>query len=271
MNKTSIVLVLVVISLLSVMPSSGNISPGVTDCVGGDCPPPTSTATTTPPSSSGNGGGSSGSSGVTTAEPASNIEEYERRDATLYADNPVVYSFTTSIFAIHQVVIVGKENEYDIAVRVEHLKDTSKIVKAPAEGIIYANENVWVGSKRIKEGLIRFKVENSWITDNNLQRTDIQMFRYTDEWKPLETKVIDKDDTYTYFESKTPGFSAFAISGLKEGQLPVESSDTEVVSPETTDKSAESESTETEDTPGFGIVAVIGTISAIYIFGRKRR
>jgi len=72
------------------------------------------------------------------------------------------------------------------------------------------------GTNLIKEVVIRFKVENSWIDNNSLAGSDIGMVKWDgSKWIQIETAQMKKDDKYTYFESKTDTFSVFAITGSK--------------------------------------------------------
>lgn len=211
-----------------------------------------------------------GSGGVTTAEPFENIAKAERIERDLVADKPILYTFKTPELGIYEIVVTGKENEPLIAIRVEALKGTSKLVAAPAPGTVYKNVNIWAGSKRVREALVRFKVENSWIEGNSLARTEVQMLRWAEgEWKTLETREIGKDDLYTYFEAKTPSLSMFAISGIK----PVPTPTPEVtITPTPTPEVITPTPTPTKKpTPGFEIAASLIAIALVYLLVKKRR
>ena len=233
--------------------------------------------TVTPKPSNPGGGGSSGGSGggggggITTAEPFANILKFERQDADLKRGSAVPYTFTSHVFSIYQVLVTGKENEGQVGIRIEHLKDTSALVSRMPAGIIYANENIWVGSKRIDYVVLRFRVNNSWITENKLDKTDIKLLRFDNGWKKLNTTEINSDSTYTYFESGSPGLSSFAISGLKEGTQDARGIQALA---EDTNPDAETDmnnSNPTETSPGIGIIAGIGIISVAYLFWIRRR
>ena len=175
----------------------------------------TVTTTTTSTGSSGGGGGG----GVSTSEPFENIEDAERHEKSLKAGEPVSYTFTAPELGIHEIVVTGEANEYDIAIRVELLKGTSQLVSASEPGIVYTNMNIWEGTERIKEALIRFKVENSWLENNDVESGDIRIVRWDgSKWVQLSTTENTKDTTYTYYETNTYGFSSFAIIGLKEDE-----------------------------------------------------
>lgn len=175
---------------------------------------PTPTATTT---TGGGGGGSTGGGGVVTSEPYANIAKSESHDKSLIANTSVTYTFNVPELGVYEIAVTGKESENDIALRVEVLKGTSKLVKVQATGIVYKNVNVWTGTKRMKEALIRFRVENSWLGSNSLAGSDIKMVRWDgSKWDQIETTVLRSDSTYTYYEAKTFAFSSFAITGLKD-------------------------------------------------------
>lgn len=232
------------------------------------------TATTTTTTTSGGGGGGSGGGGVVTSEPYTNIEKAERYDKSLIANTPVTYTFKVPELGIYEIAVTGKENENDIALRVEVLKGTSKLVTVQALGIVYKNVNVWAGTKRMKEALIRFKVENSWLGSNSLAGSDIKMVKWDgSQWAQIETAEKTKDDTYTYYEAKTDTFSVFAITGLKGG----------VIVPTATPPGAVTETpakptgagtpapAPTKKVPGFELVLVAAALCSVYLFGRKRR
>lgn len=168
-------------------------------------------------------GGSSGETineGVSTFEPFDNIAKAERHDGNLIADSSVTYAFTSPELGIYQVAITGKDSEDNIAVRVEVLKDTSKLAATSAPGAVYKNLNVWAGTKNIREVTIRFKVEDSWIERNNFVRNDIRLVTWQgSKWAPLTTAEKSKETSYTFYEVKSDTLSVFAIIGLKGKEI----------------------------------------------------
>ncbi|MCX9012119.1 MAG: right-handed parallel beta-helix repeat-containing protein, partial [Candidatus Methanoperedens sp.] len=170
-------------------------------------------AQSAPGSGSGSSGGSGGG-GIITSEPSDNIAKAEKLEKNLIADRPVTYTFT--IPGIYEVDITGKENENDIALRVEILKGTSKLVSTTPPGTIYKNVNIWAGTKKIKEAVIRFRIENSWLNSSGFAGSDIKALKWSkDRWTQIDTTELRKDESYTYYELKADSLSHFAISGLK--------------------------------------------------------
>jgi PGF-pre-PGF domain-containing protein len=235
------------------------------------------------PSSSGGGGGSSGSvggGGVVSFEPYDNIARSETYNNNLVSNKSVLYTFKLPEHGIYEIAVTGKESENNIDLKVEALKGPTKIagISAPP-GTVYKNVNVWAGSKGIKEALIRFKVENTWIANNKIAGSDLLMVRWNGkEWAKLDTSELKKDDTYTFYEAKTEGFSSFAITVLKGKVVPgvtPASGVTEIagtpVKPAATKTATP---VPTRKTPGFeAIIAVsaIAMLAALLKNNRQRR
>ncbi len=213
--------------------------------------------------------GSGGGGGMATAEPFENIEKTERKEKSLISNIPVMYDFAVPEFSVYQIAVTGSENENLVSIRVEALKGTSKLVTTSAPGIIYKNINVWPGTKRIKKAVIRFKVENSWLGNNSLAGGDIKMLRWdTSKWVALETKEINNDARYTYFEAASDKLSNLAIAGLKGEAVPaastVEATETPV------EPKATVPAVPKPKASGFEVIIAILALSLIYMLGKKR-
>ena len=173
----------------------------------------------TPPSqqtasSGGGGGGGGGASG----ENYSNIEVTEKYDLSIYKDKVTSYMFKNNSNPVMFVNITGNTSFGDITASIEVLRSNSTMLKVHPPGNTYKNINIWVGSssfnrpKNIKEGIIRFKVLNSWLESNSITNIKMVMWDGSD-WKELETNEITKDSTYTYYDASTRSFANFAITG----------------------------------------------------------
>jgi len=109
-----------------------------------------------------------------------------------------------------------------VAAKVEVLNHTSTLVSTPPPHEIYKNLNIWVGNygwateKNMADITVSFKVEKSWVTDNNIDETTITLYRYSDDtWHELVTRKIVEDANSLQFEAETSGFSPFAVTGKK--------------------------------------------------------
>lgn len=172
----------------------------------------------TPPSSGGSGGGS-GSSG----EEYENIEVKDVVREQIVIDTETTYEFKEESNAIDTIIFTALKNSGEISATIEVLKGRSALVKSDPPGHVYQNMNIWVGksgfatSNNIADVKVGFKVEKSWIEANNIVVSTIRLCRnHDDVWNPLPTKKISEDEKYIYFESNTPGFSPFSITGDKD-------------------------------------------------------
>ncbi|MDD1744310.1 MAG: PGF-pre-PGF domain-containing protein, partial [Candidatus Methanoperedens sp.] len=121
------------------------------------------------------------------------------------------------------VNITGNISVGVINAAVEVLRNTSTLIKpqTPAQGIVYKNVNIWVGTtgfavpKNIKIAAIKFKVLNTWLESNSIAASEIRMVRWDgSKWLTLDTTLKEKDSANSYFEATTDTFSPFAITGL---------------------------------------------------------
>lgn len=171
----------------------------------------------------GGGPGGGGGGGISSGENVSNIDVKECYDMEVFKDRLTSFKYSHVLNPIRFINITGNINAGVITSCVEVLKDTSSLVTSDAPGIVYKNMNIWVGLKdfatpnNIKDARIMFKVNNSWLTNNNVAGNQLKLLKWDgSKWVTLDTKEIRKDGTNTYFESGTDSFSSFAISGITE-------------------------------------------------------
>jgi len=74
--------------------------------------------------------------------------------------------------------------------------------------------------KSISDVKIKFKVNKTWVFSNNIDPTTIALNRWeNNHWNKLNTSMINEDNEYIYYKSKTPEFSYFVIRGSEKKQL----------------------------------------------------
>ncbi|AKB37898.1 Cell surface protein [Methanosarcina siciliae C2J] len=169
-------------------------------------------------SSSGSSGGGGGGGG--SPEPAKNVKVKELAQVFITNGKAIKFEFKKNATCIVYVGFDAKKNAGKTTTIVEELKGKSSLVSELPAGEVYKSFNVWVGnsgyatSKNIENPVICFKVENTWIGDENVDKASITLNRYSDKkWEQLPAKISGEDDTYLYFTSDVPGFSSFAITG----------------------------------------------------------
>ncbi len=195
-------------------------------------------------------------------EPPENIVKVEKNNKNLIENTPVTYTFKEPEHGVSEITVTGAANQNDVSVKVEVLKSTAKSVSEPPPGEVYKNLNIVVGTTNIKEAVIKFNVENSWLAGNNLASGDVRMIKWDgSKWNTLETSEKNTDGKVTYYEAKTGSFSSFAITGLKAMATPRIGSSHD---------SASSDAAQTKKASGFEVIFAAGTLCVVYLFGRKR-
>lgn len=197
----------------------------------------TTTATVTKESSSGgSGGGSSGGGGSSSSsssksssssggsgsiysmEPAKNVASKELATRNVVSGSHIRYDFSQNSTCIMYIEYDALRTFQRTTTVVEELNNKSIFVPERPSGGVYKYVDVWVGDKlgglpeSIANGLVGFRVEKSWIKDNNVNESLITLQWYNKSWEPLYTKKVGEDDNYSYFTSAAPGFSFFAIT-----------------------------------------------------------
>ncbi len=225
----------------------------------------------------GSGGGGGGGGGGFSGENHSNIEINEKYYDYIYKDKVTSFRFTERGNTVLFVNITGNTSQGDTRTSVEVLKGRSTLVKEPAPGTVYKNVNIWVGAsgyaipKNIKEAVIRFRVENTWISGNGLLKTDILMYKWDgNRWFDLETYVKGSDEIYSYFETRTDSFSSFAISGLKGMEVPIVSKPVAGITTMAVTAQAP-EAVQSEKSPAFETGIMIIAVFAVYLYGRGKK
>lgn len=138
--------------------------------------------------------------------------------ATRYIVNDVERTFTfTEVIDITYINITADLTVGDVKATVESLNTTSSLLSKSPKGRVYKNIKIWLGDyrfeKRIIDSSIGFRVEKTWLKENNVPEFSVRMSVYKgSSWNILPTYKIGEDDTYVYYEA-TPSeiYSSFAI------------------------------------------------------------
>jgi len=169
-------------------------------------------------SGSGSSGGTSSGGGGGSPEPASNVEVKELAQEFVTIGDRIKFEFTKNATAIMYVKFDSKRNIGKVTTIVEQLKGRSVLTPVEPSGKVYKYLNIWVGnegfanSKNIANAIIGFRVKSTEITESENEGPTVFLYRYSEgKWDALPTRKTGEDSHYMYFESKTPGFSPFAI------------------------------------------------------------
>lgn len=168
-------------------------------------------------------GGGGGGGGIPPSEDFNNIERREVREMDVLYKMASAYTFKSA----DPVVAVSFESsvsENGVPVAVEVLKNRSKKIGIDAPGELYYYFNVFVGtsgfSRKVSNGVIVYRVNNSWLKQKNVDPKNIRLFKWDGNWTEKATEIVDDKSNFTYYASFVGNFSSFAIAG-KEDSNPV--------------------------------------------------
>jgi len=157
-----------------------------------------------------------------TGEKTENILLTEINRQYVYKGSYVNFEFNKPDNAVTYVKFLGLVTAGKVPVTVEMISDKCSLAPSPPPDRLYCYAGVCVGGngwacdKTITNSHIGFGVKKSWIEAEKIDISTITMYRCEgNKWTQLDTMQIDEDDDYVYFDSATPGFSLFAITGKR--------------------------------------------------------
>ncbi len=140
------------------------------------------------------------------------------------ASQPVEVKITNSNLEVTSITISTTEAVAGEQVTVEEVKTLPPpeqvvvgICLGEGQGKVYTAFSITLkktNNNIIANATIDFRVNKTWFSENNGTLEDLNLFRQnpnTKEWGVLSTSFVKEDESYLYFESKTPGFSTFAV------------------------------------------------------------
>jgi PGF-pre-PGF domain-containing protein/uncharacterized repeat protein (TIGR01451 family) len=153
-------------------------------------------------------------------ESPSNVATEERLYKTVLIGILTSFDFSTGSTPIGSISFSTGQTLGDTLVTVELLKGRSSLTSESPSGNVYQYLDIWisnatsVASEGFYNATISFKVNKTWVQNNNINSSSIVLNRYHNGvWNALPTILTSQDANYLYFTTQTPGFSPFAITG----------------------------------------------------------
>ena len=168
-----------------------------------------------------NNGGSTGGVGGGSPEPAKNVQVKEISQTFIPSGKDMTFNFTKNVTCVESITFRSTKTVGKTTTIVEELKNKSTLVSKLPEDVVYKSFNIWVGnggygnSKNIENSSVNFKVNNSWIQENNINKSSITLNIYDNmkkEWMKLPTNLTGEDDKFLHFTANVSGYSFFAIT-----------------------------------------------------------
>jgi PGF-pre-PGF domain-containing protein len=137
------------------------------------------------------------------------------------ADTSVAVRIDNNLFSFTEIMIEVDRDSSGARVDVNRLFEMPSYVGKDPEGKVYQyieinHENL---EGNIRNVVVVFRVENGWITENNIDKSGVTLNRYSgalEEWEVLPTMLINEDSDYAYYGSEVPGLSVFSVTGKEK-------------------------------------------------------
>ncbi|MCP3682811.1 MAG: S8 family serine peptidase [bacterium] len=176
----------------------------------------------TPPASSSGGGGGGGGGGTALASESVSVTSISEGSSESFE-----YSKSVDL-AVSEIVIVATNSVEKPKITVSESKLGSGMEPAVSgsSGKTYKYLSITkqnMKNEDIDSAKIKFQVNKSWISDNDLDVDTVALKRYANRtWNKLPTKKLSSDSDFYYFEADSPGFSLFSVTADKKKNETVE-------------------------------------------------
>jgi PGF-pre-PGF domain-containing protein len=169
--------------------------------------------------------GGSGSSGAGGGVSAGVLGQFEKKVWTsINKGETARMAVMNGVIGVTEIAFKVKGNAYGVWINVEKVDNLPKTIKTIPRKV-YSNIKITENNiQKVLEdnAVIKFKVKQSWLSENKISQANIALYRYKDDkWYELNTALGTSDSTYIHYTSETEGFSYFII-GAKEVIIPEE-------------------------------------------------
>ena len=153
-------------------------------------------------------------------ESQSNVAIEDSTQATVLNGVLTNFDFLNGSTPVLGISFSTSQTLGETLVTVDLLNGQSSLTTGSPSGSVYQYLDVWIDNstsaapEEFSNATISFKVNKTWIQNNNINISSIVLNRYNNGvWTALPTTLTSQDVNYLYFTAKTPGFSPFAITG----------------------------------------------------------
>jgi PGF-pre-PGF domain-containing protein len=153
----------------------------------------------------------------------------------------------------------------EVKVSVSNLgRDRPKKVPEPASEKVYSYQeiNASINDTEIDAAEVDFRVNDSWLQENNATVEEVVMKRYSEnQWRSLETRHINSTANYHNFETSSNSFSYYAVA--------LEQQEPEAPQDNRTDTEDSPEETGSGSLPLMILLPLILAVAAIFLYREK--
>ncbi|WP_235283033.1 PGF-pre-PGF domain-containing protein [Methanosarcina sp. 1.H.T.1A.1] len=124
-------------------------------------------------------------------------------------------AFTEST-VVNNINFVSKDSG-ETKVIVQDIKDDDECLETLPAGNVYTSFNIWLDNaevnSNIEDAAVDFKVEKTWLIENNLDGSAIILNMYEGgKWVEVPVTITGEDSQFIYFNAEVSEYSTFAIT-----------------------------------------------------------
>ncbi len=167
----------------------------------------------------GGGGGGGGSGGGTTSGGTTTSNSNRYGTFIIEATDNITINVNSQNISLKYlfIKIFGTKRNIDMSI-IQHNLDAM-----PAAGNLFQYNKLKhsfteithnnLENTDVESVKLRFKVLNTWISDNSIDLNTLKIYRYTDSWVELPTTIYTQDSSSVILEATGPGLSYFIVAG----------------------------------------------------------
>ncbi|MCX6665833.1 MAG: PGF-pre-PGF domain-containing protein [Euryarchaeota archaeon] len=139
---------------------------------------------------------------------------------TILKDETQTMDFQSYDTAIQTIQITASTDISSLTVTCTTTGEKPSGVTIPPDAIyLYLVIETNADTTDISSAVIKFKIEKQWLTDNNIDKSNVKLLRYANGWQELATTTVSENETFVFYQATTTGFSSFAIVGKPASPL----------------------------------------------------
>ncbi len=189
--------------------------------------------------------------------------------STMFSIDSTGIAFTEVSFSVGQAVSGSSSMKVSSLVG----KPSTANSDAPGKIFSYIEVTKTVSDSNIASASIKFRVPKTWLSQNNVDKGTVSLYRFnSNAWSKLITSILKEDSNYVYFTSGTPGFSTFAIAGIQTAAAPAaQAPPAQETTPSAPAAQAPPVPSSKLNTPMIVVVALVVIVILYFTFKGKRK
>lgn len=144
------------------------------------------------------------------------IPEYGKTYETINTTQPALIEVEIPEISVRSIEINVKRNVSGVAINITRISRKPPDIIQNLTGPVYQYINIThenITDQDVENITISFDVNQSWVAQNNVNKSRVFLSRYTTQWDRLPTRLVNETAERIYYVAVSPGLSIIAIFG----------------------------------------------------------